>query len=220
MDRRMSVAETELTTPGARYFIEAWYVVRDDIDIFNSIGHKEIDPTFADAWTFPETAPFEQGPVIDEYLTLQSADAGSMVDTVDSGEGRLRVASTVSVIAPGQWQYDIALMNMDFDRAIDRLDIPVSQVVEVLSTGFFDGDESAANDWVSSRPLGLLRFQAPEGTSLKWGSLVSFRFVANDAPNTGTASLGVAQAGEPDTLSAGTFTSTGLSFRDGFESQD
>ncbi len=217
MERRLSVPESELSTPGARYFIEAWYLVRDDVNIFNSIGRKEITPAFNNGWTFAAAAPFQQGPVIDDYPALQNATAGSMTDIVDSGEGYVQVSSAVSTIAPDRWQYDITLMNFDFDRAIDGFDIPIASGVAISGVEFFDGDLEIANDWTVSTPPGLLSFLAAEPDRLRWGSLVSFRFVADKPPNADTAALGVAQAGDPESLNASVLTSTSLLFEDGFE---
>ena len=217
MDRRMSVPEAELSTPDARYFIEAWYLVRDDINIFNSFGRKEVTPTFTSVWTFPEANPFQQGPVIDDFHTLQDTDAASVSDRVDSGEGYVQVSTSVTNIGEGQWQYDIALMNFDFDRALDRFDIPFPDNFTLLSSAYFDGDTDDSNDWVATSPAGLLRFQAPENVSLKWGSLVSFRFLADQAPVEVEATLDAAQVGEPDSLTVRTFSAVELVFDDGFE---
>ena len=217
MDRRLSVPESELSTPGARYFIEAWYLVRDDVNIFNSIGRKEIIPAFGSGWTFAAAAPFEQGPVINDFLELQNATTNSMTDIVDSGEGFIQVSSTVSKIAPDRWQYDLTLMNFDFDRAIDVFEIPVSLAVEVSDAEFFDGDPDSANNWVATLQPGSLKFQGSESSKLKWGSLVSFRFVADEPPNVATAALHVADAGEPDSLGINLLTSSTLLFEDSFE---
>ena len=217
MDRRMSVLESELSTPDARYFIEAWYLVRDDVNIFNSIGRKEITPAFNNGWTFAAAAAFQQGPVISDYLTLQDGNAGGMTDVVDSGEGFVQVSSTVSMLADDRWQYDYTLMNFDFDRAIDSFDIPISTAVNVTEAAFFDGDTDGENNWVATTQPGLVSFQASGPDKLKWGSLVSFRFIADKRPNSDVATLHVADAGDPASLNVNLLTSTSLIFEDSFE---
>lgn len=225
LDRRLSVVESELLIPGARYFMEAWYLVRDDINVFNSFGRKEIAPALNSAWSFPAVSAFRQGPMIDDYLSLQSAfaDSGShsilatRVDVVGSGEGHLQLATSVSKIADGQWRYDFALINIDFDRAIDGFDIPVPVGMNVIETDYFDGDADTDNDWVASFPPDLVRFQAPDGVALKWGSLVSFRFVSDRQPVEAEAVLGVAVAGTPQILSIKTLSGVALIFEDGFD---
>ena len=237
MARRLAVSEADLTTQGARYFIEAWYLVRDDINLFNSFGRKEIKPVFTTTWSFPEVAPFQQGPVIEEYPALQGENTAGLVDDilvddilvddilvddilVDdilSDEGQLRVSSSVRRLGSARWQYDIGLMNLDFDRAIDGFDIPVPDGVSLTMAEFFDGDSDPDNNWLITTPPGSIRFQAPENVSLKWGSLVSFRFEADRAPEEVTASLTVAGAGMPDHLEATTFSAVAILFEDGFE---
>jgi len=217
MERRLSVPESELSTPGARYFIEAWYLVRDDVNIFNSIGHKEITPAFNGGWTFAAAASFRQGAVVNDYVELQNAAAGSLTDIVDSGEGSVQLSSTVTKIAVDRWQYDFALMNFDFDRALDRFEIPIASAVNVSEAVFFDGDTDSANEWVATIQPGLLSFQAAATDKLKWGSLVSFRFIADQPPNPGVATIHVADTGEPASLNINLLTSTSLLFEDSFE---
>lgn len=225
LDRRLSVVESDLLLPGARYFIETWYLVRDDINVFNSFGRKEIDPELDGFWTFPAASAFRQGPVIGDYLLLQAEQAAansqsisaSKVDVVASGEGHLQLASTVSKIAEDQWRYDFALMNIDFDRAIDGFDIPIPAGMNVLETDYFDGDADLANDWIVSFPAGMVRFQAPDGISLKWGSLISFRFMADKAPAEAEAELKVAVAGAPQNLTIQTLAGVPPIFEDSFE---
>jgi hypothetical protein len=218
MDRRLSVAEADLSTVDARYFIEAWYLNRGDIDIFNSHGHKEVTPSFSSVWTFSEAAPFKQGPVIDEFVSLKNPDSASLLDTVDSGEGQLRVSSTVSVAGPGLWQYDIAMMNFDFDRAIDSIEIPIVSDANIQSISFTDSDENAANDWLITVSGNTLKFTAPEAAQLMWGSLVSFSYIADRAPIPVDANLGVAAEGLPAALSLQTLGTGDTVFENSFES--
>ena len=217
MDRRLSVTESDLTTVDARYFIEAWYLNRGDIDIFNSHGHKEVTPAFNSVWTFPDAASFKQGPVIDEFVPLKNPDSGSLIDTIDSGEGQLRVSSTVSAAGPGLWQYDIAMMNLDFDRAIDSIEIPIGYDVTIQSISFNDGDANAANDWLITVSNNTLKFETPESAQLKWGSLISFSYVADRAPEPHNATLGVAAEGLPENLILQTLGTGDTVFEDGFE---
>lgn len=217
MDRRLSVFEHELEIPTARYFIEAWYLARDDVNVLNSFGRKEVKPTFTTAWTFPELAPFQQGPVIEEHIVLQATDAVSRISSVESNEGQLRISTTVTSLDETRWQYDISVMNLDFDRAIKTLEIPIPETADLSLTAFFDGDVHSGNDWLATTPPGIISFQAPENVSLKWGSLVSFRFVVDRAPVPVNATLGVAGAGSPVSLSAGTLGADDSIFDDGFE---
>jgi hypothetical protein len=108
-------------------------------------------------------------------------------------------------------------MNFDFDRAINQFDIPVPTGVNVVSTAFYDGDADTDNDWKISSPTGTLTFKALDGTGLKWGSLVSFRFVADREPIVVTGSLSIQQAGSPSALSVRTFTGSDVLFRNSFE---
>ncbi|MCG8455589.1 MAG: hypothetical protein MI919_04855, partial [Holophagales bacterium] len=61
-DHRSWVETTELETPGASYYTGAWYLVRDDIDIFNNMGYRLVNPQLVGAtWDFGNAGPYTQG---------------------------------------------------------------------------------------------------------------------------------------------------------------
>ena len=43
--RRLIVLDTDLQTAGAQYYFDSWYVVRDDVNIFNTMGYRQVTPT-------------------------------------------------------------------------------------------------------------------------------------------------------------------------------
>ena len=55
----LKAAETDLQVAGAIYYVEAFYIVRDDINIFNSMGYRRVTPSKpSTTWTFtPRSAP-------------------------------------------------------------------------------------------------------------------------------------------------------------------
>ena len=81
-------------------------------------------------------------------------------------------------------------------------------------------DSNPDNDWIITTTPGQISFRAPEGVSLKWGSLASFRFVADRVPVETPATLYVAGEGVPTSLAANTLSAVEILFRDGFESPE
>lgn len=223
--------------PGSRWLFEAWYLVRDDVNIDNSMGFIEITPSWNAAWTAVPTSgtTFRRGAALDAWA--DPADPLVRVDTVDDTRGRLRLATRVRALGGGRWRYDYALMNFTYAQAqtagtepnlrvlssagVAGFAVPLADGVVATSPEFDDGDLDAGNDWPAARDATTARWLAAGGRSLDWGTLMRYSLVADAAPVDGTASaLLAASAGAP----ALAFTSlvpgprdTDRLFGDGFE---
>ncbi|MBL0028907.1 MAG: hypothetical protein IPO95_07525 [Rhodanobacteraceae bacterium] len=123
---RAVVVESELVPalhPGAQWFIEAWYVVRDDVNVDNSFGHRRIFPRWVaptgkwmlDFFDSPGGSwlPFVPGPVIDAWVAPGTTTATRMSREAVAADGRVRLAVRVADLGGGRWRYDYALMNID-----------------------------------------------------------------------------------------------------------
>lgn len=210
-DYRLVVAESELVpalNPGATYYIDAWYVVRDDANIYNTMGWRTFTPAFASGnWNVPLGPAFHNGSVIDEWVGAASATQRNT--EVVTARGRLKLAVKVAALGGGQFRYDYALMNFDFgiaitagaepnlevlrNRGFASITVPLPAGTTATATSFHDGDRDAANDWTPTVGGGAVRWSAPAGTSLDWGSLYRFTLVANAPPVGANVSLGVAE---------------------------
>jgi hypothetical protein len=249
-ENRLMVDETELSTPGAEYFLDSWYVVLHDIDIWNSMGYHPISPTpSGGGWTFNPGA-FNVGPVIDQWVSEGTTDpfethVSIRIKNNDAGatypdnmpQGHLRVLSKVTEVAPGRWRYNYAIQNYDFKRGIDQVRIPLPASGQLFDTYFgapeVDGHQVEA--WAVQRDGGELVFTAPPPTpqappappasnALTWFSLFNFEFETDVAPIDGGAPLNMraAEAGSPNELSANVVAPGLLEgiFLDGFETQN
>ncbi|MFK7955187.1 MAG: hypothetical protein AB8B96_03755 [Lysobacterales bacterium] len=231
-DRRLAVLETDLMDPQARYFLEAWYLVRQDVNVFDSMGYQEITPTFnANAganglWSFPCSngscsTTFVNGPVLNEVVDNSSPAPGSTSSTQDFQLGRVRLTSTVTPLANGRFRYQYTLMNFDFDRGLDGVTIPINTLAALNNIEFSDGDASALNQWSIDLGDSSVAFRAPTSGVLPWGSLISFGFDAATLAQTQTATLDVVATTIPTTLSLEVNAPVGLPnriFADGLES--
>jgi hypothetical protein len=214
---RLTARESQLDPaahPGARWLFEAWYLVRDDVDIANSMGVIEIVPQWnGKLWTaepVPATA-FRRGAAIDTWT--DAADPLARVATVDDARGRLRLATRVHDLGGGRWRYDWALMNFTFARAqtvgaepnlrvvsnagIAGFLVPLQPGVVASSARFDDGDLDAGNDWTATRDAQHARWLAQGKPTLDWGVLSRVSFVADAAPVDGHVA---ALAGPSETL--------------------
>jgi hypothetical protein len=204
-EHRLTARAADLLTVGAQYFIEAWYIVAEDDDIFNSMGHRGVTPTLSGSWTFPFTdSGVTQGPALDAWVDRAAPPPGTAATVLDTGEGHVELAVRATLLGSGLYRYEYALFNLDFDRQIRSLSIPLPPDVTVVNTGFDDVDDQPGNDWQSSVTASQIVWAMPDGIvgsgALDWGTLYNLRFEANAAPVDLMATLGVLEAGAPSEL--------------------
>ncbi len=192
------VQEPDLQTPGAQYFIESWYVVRNDVDIMNSMGNRRVAPVLTnETWGFTFETELRQGSILDQFVDPNFPPNGAASTLVESAEGSFQLA--VKTTTEGEsFHYEFALMNFDFDRQLSSFSLPLAANVVVSNAEFNDIDTNAGNDWtVTITPGVSITWTAPVGNSLDWGTLFNFAFDANAPPVATSATLTALEAGSP-----------------------
>ncbi len=133
---RMLVDEADLpaATGGISYLFESWYIVRDDINIYNTMANRGVVPSWTGSnWAINNSGdPFALGPAIDRWLPAGTVTASAVNRELDikrstvagstAGEtiyesGHSKIAVKVTDLLNGTWRYDYALMNFDYARA-------------------------------------------------------------------------------------------------------
>jgi len=204
-EHRLTAKTEDLLTPDAAYFIEAWYLAKGDIDIFNSMGYRGVAPQQGNPWTFPFTEPgLNHGSVLDAWVDPATIPPGSSTTTVDTGVGHLKLAAQSSPLDDGFYHYELALMNLDFDRQIRSLSVTLPSGAVVRASGFNDVDADDGNDWQLTVDADTATWATDEGepavNALDWGTLYNFRFDTNVVPADGELTLGILEPGDPSTL--------------------
>jgi len=219
LDHGALVLESDLQTAGAQYYLDAWYVVRDDVNIFNTMGWRQIVPAFnGSLWTFALPAPFTNGSVLDAWVDSAAPPAGSMNSLVSLPEGHVRLAVKTSSLGGGYTRYEYALMNHDFDRQIGSFFIPTFGVA-VTDLYFHDVDGNPGNDWTATQNASGITWTKQGAQGLDWGTLNNFGFTARSAPTSGNATLTAVEAGDPALLTPATWVPSdlGVLLEDSFE---
>ncbi len=154
--RRLQVKDADLDpalNPGASYFIESYYVCKDDMNVMNSAGWRPATITsgssgttyamtpgsgssnvvpnvgFAiDAWTGARQT------MIAQELPIVENIASNPVETW-SPDGRSILASKVTDNGNGTWRYEYAILNIDMDRQIQSFIVPTPSGVEITNVG-------------------------------------------------------------------------------------
>ena len=188
--QRLIVRESQLAQPGSTYLFESWYIVRDDIDIYNTMSTKPVTFSFSSLWSIGNGTPTLLGPAINRWMDPAGSDPNKKNVAIDSPEGHARVAVAVTDLGKGQWRYDYAVMNLDFARArtegtdkhsddadpaqrfrvihnmgFDRFSVPLPAAATAGTLEFSDGDLDAGNDWSASVADGRVTWSAPANPS-------------------------------------------------------
>jgi hypothetical protein len=94
----------------------------------------------------------------------------------------MKLAVRATDLGGGQWRYDYALMNLDFDPRVKMFSVPLPPGAAVTDVGFHDADEDPENDWILT--IGRrVAWRAPSDAATQdWSTLLSFHFTINAAP--------------------------------------
>lgn len=201
LERRMAVAEADLLVPGAEYFIEAWYLVADDINIFNTMGYRPVTPSFGGGFfSFSLGAALAEGPAIDAWVPRGTLAPDQSAQVVTTNDGQFEVAGKVVEISPGSYRYEYAIMNFDFDPMLRSFEIPVEPGVTITSVSFSDATQSASDDWTASVSANAVTWTAPASQGVDWGRMLRLGFVANTPSILATGTLQANEATNPSSF--------------------
>ncbi|HEY6942457.1 hypothetical protein [Dokdonella sp.] len=229
---RMLVDESDLLPPlaaGARYFFEYWYVVRDDADVYDTMGYREIRPRKRGAaWQVElvganaQDHDFFLGPVLNRWVDPAREDATRTNRELRTPRGRARVAAVATDLGDGRWRYEYAVMNVDYafvrfdpqharepdlklleTHGFSSFEVPVPVGATIEATRFDDADTASENDWVvhaGDRAIGWSARSARD--SLAWGTLYHFEFVTRGAPVVANVTLHAGGDASPHVVEA------------------
>lgn len=232
--QRMLVREADLpaSTPEVpvSYLFESWYLVRDDINIYNTMATRGVTPNWNSVmWNLSNVGdPYLLGPAIDRWVAPDAPTAWQMNQELAAPEGHAKVAVKVTDLLDGTWRYDYAVMNLDFSRAItvgiesnhtlqvirnngfQSFSIKRDPTADISSLTYVDGDP-VRPDWTVTVNTDSVTWSAPDdappgdplnlAASLNWGTMVRFSLIANRAPFPCQATLGVTEPGTPSVYS-------------------
>lgn len=220
---RMVVREAEMSSanfPGAQYLFQGWYVVRDDVNIWNTMGVRSVNPVFSgSSWSFTPLGAFAQGPAVEAWIAQGQPAPGQSNTRIVTDHGHASLLVNVIDLGHGRWRYEYALANHDLDVGIDRLEVPVPESSLIEDLGFARAENTGSGQWAAQRQAGLLSWTAATAAARQpWASLFNFWFVADAPPVIGEARIRIV-AGQGGTLvSAATLVPWDERiFGDGFE---
>jgi hypothetical protein len=194
-DNRLSINPADIVPD---LYMQAWYVVRDDIDIFNSMGYKRFSPQlFSTSWVMNTDPAFSNGAAIENYVPKNTISTMQSSQTITTNEGHFTVAVKVIDLSNGFYRYNYAVENYDFDPSFNRFKIPLALPVALINPIFSDPDDNDLNDWVFNVTNGELEVIGNSANEQKWGMLFSFSVTLPAPPMQGIMTIEVAS---PNTL--------------------
>ena len=221
---RLLIHPDEFQQDGAEYFMDAWYVIQYDTNIWSTMGYRPIDPApSGTGWTFNPGTYVEGTPVVNEWVA--EGDEDPMVDHVEivvpsktpedpypenMPQGHLRLLVQVTEVEEDRYRYNYALQNFDFERGVSSFSVPLSSDAEVFDTWFGGVEGVNEADWEVTHEDGELRFQAPEGEKLPWFTLFNFEIEVDVPPEAGELELGPAEEASVEVIAVDTIVPGGV----------
>lgn len=190
----------------AVYFLEAQYVSPDDAEWNNRDNNASykwikfrpsLNPLGLSSTQVGKPAIYGWK-FFDEEVDLQQARVPE--------EGLLHVGVRVYENGDGTWDYVYAIHNLDSDRSVGSFTVPVDDCVTITDIGFHDidytsGDIIDSTDWdVALTEEGVRwntdTYESNEwANAIRWGTMYTFWFTADQGPDSGELELGLFKPG-------------------------
>jgi hypothetical protein len=221
--RRCQVALSDLEVTGGgnttRFFGECQYVTKDDAaagNQNNNVSWREASVTgSASNYTVGLLGSTRRGdPAIRAWADIDPAVV--LADIQIPSDGLVILGSRTTDLGGGQWRYEYAVFNMNADRNIGSVSVPVPSGVAVSNIGFHDvdyhdGDGPSNANFASADWGGVFsgtsvtwacetQIQNTSANAIRWGTQYNFRFDANVGPQSGSITLGAWKPGAPGTV--------------------
>jgi hypothetical protein len=214
---RLQVHTSELLASGAAYFVEGQYVSPDD----SAAGNLYNNPSYRQVWVQPNLALTFNGPSGPSTTVQQqpaiaawsAQDPTVFLDFVGvPDDGRIYFARQATDAGGGNWHYELAIQNINSDRAVGGVLVRLPLGANVSNVGFHaveyhSGEPYDLTPWVSAVTEAGVQWDTvdyatnPNANALRWGTLYNFWFDADVPPPSATlAELSLFKPGTPDTL--------------------
>lgn len=224
--KRLQVHDVDIDpdlNPGALYYIEGQYVTFDD----TAAGTNHNNASYRQVLVSENTPGIFTMMMTGSTVREQSAiyawaanDPNVQIETIMvPSDGIFRLASNVTDLGNGEYEYEYALYNQDSHRSAGSISIPLGTGASASDLGFHDvdyhgGDGEPAGtgvtysgtDWTPTIGANSVSWATvPFATNInanavRWGTVYNFRFQSNGAPKPGLVTVGLFRPGSPTTF--------------------
>jgi hypothetical protein len=223
--RLCQVALTDLEVTGSgnttRFFGEGHYVTKDDA----AAGNQNNNASWREMSVTGNSTNYNLELIGSTNRGRSAIHAWSQIDSGVGlqevqvpGDGLIILGTRATDLGTGLWRYEYAVYNMNADRDVGYVAVPITPGVTVSNIGFHDvsyhdGDgpgnvNFTGTDWPSSQSSGVLTWaceleaQNPSANAIRWGTLYNFRYDADSPPTQGPITVGLWKSGSPPSVSA------------------
>jgi hypothetical protein len=224
--RRLQVHDDDLNpalNSGATYYVEGYYVVAGDEDVFhlNNAAWKQVTPNGSPGgtWNFSMSGfstPPNIGFAADAWLGAQETVIAQEFPVIEkqSRDGRSVLYAKAKEVGSGVYRYEYALLNVDMDRKVGSFRVPFRPGTNISNVGFYavksHGEPYSNDPWTAAVSSNAVEWSTVDNP-IRWGTLFNFRFDADVPPFDTTITVGLFDPGDPTSLNA---VSTGPDPRD------
>lgn len=212
ISRRLQVHDDDIE-PGVedvQYFLEAYYLHRDDTNHMNSAAWKPVSFSGSPggAWSVSmsgaATSP-NIGFAIDAWAGSTQTVLAQQVPVIEgiSPDGRCVLGAKAIDLGGGVWRYEYALLNIDMDRQVGAFAIPVPNGATIGDLGFHAvrhhdeplnapallGGAPIDNAPWSAEVCGGHIVWTTTTNPLRWGTMYNFRFECDAPPSSAHATI-------------------------------
>jgi hypothetical protein len=234
-DQRIKVATTDLdaaTNVGALYFVEGQYIARDDAsagNAFNNASHQRVSvgasPSYA--MSLVSGSFIGQLPAIYAWRAQDPTVSIVNADVPGAIAERYQVARKVTDLGDGHWHYELAVHNMNSDRAARTFTVEFPGSTGFTNVGFkgiahHSGEPYATDDWVPSTTANSITWSTdsfatnPNAHALRWATMFNFWFDSDQPPGNSTLqTIGLFRPGDPASIDVSIVDLLGDSFESG-----
>ncbi|MEO1697213.1 MAG: hypothetical protein AAFU73_07960 [Planctomycetota bacterium] len=200
--------------PSAEYFGEAQYIAPDDAAAgngTNNVSWCRLNRTGGTGSGGSFSLSIGGGTVREEpaIRAWEDNEPGvSIVEVNVAGEGQFVAGYNVIDNGDGTWNYEYAIFNNNSDLSGQSFSVPVGANVNVTNVGmsfpmYHSGEPYTNIAWSSNVSANAVTWeteayaQNQNANALRWGTMYSFWFTADAAPEGKTATLGLFKPGGP-----------------------
>lgn len=214
ISHRLQVRDVDLLpgqNVGATYFSEGQYVAPHEFAAGNGNQNNNssyiqviVDPpTGGGFYNFTETGTIFPG---EPAINAWPASAQTAIEPAPLIDGRATLAYSVTDLGAGLWHYEYVVYNLNLDRAVGSLSIPVPDGVTVSTIGFHaplnhapepNYDNYSNDPWTVVESDGTVTWSTtpfasdPLANAVRFGTAYNFRFDANSPPQAVDATVGL-----------------------------
>lgn len=216
--RRLQVRHSDIDptlNPGAIYFSEGQYIHEQDAGAGNdnnNASYRQITVTASgtNEYTFNVTGPtMREQPGIRAWQDLDPTVNETDVEV--PGDGLYILAAKVTQNPDSTWHYEYAIQNLNANRGLQGVRIPISPGASVTNIGFHDVDYHDGDgennitrdgtDWTGTHSGTAVTFSMVDvgdnSNALLWGTMYNFWFDTNVDPVSGDVTMSHWRSGTP-----------------------